>query len=460
MIRLHGSSASRTTFRHVPVLAALLTLATFAQAQPPEVLPTLAPMIERISPAVVNISVKGHVAADNPLAEDPFFRRFFELPEDREFQSAGSGVIVDASRGYILTNHHVVENAEQITVTLLDDRIMQAEVVGTDAPSDLAVLKVEASDLTQITFAESSRLRVGDYVVAIGNPFGFSHTVTSGIISGLGRTRVNPDPNAYEDFIQTDASINPGNSGGALVNLSGDLVGINSAIISRGGGNIGIGFAIPADMAFNVMEQLIDYGEVSRGMLGVTILSITPGVASTYGLSNTSGALVTDVSPDSAAETAGLKINDIIVSVNKRAVRDSGSLRSAIGLMRPGDRVEVGFIRDGREQTVSATLNALSAALVESAAPAPAPVAELDPVFDGVELVADQGPAGIDGLRVATLEAESLAADAGLREGDVITNINRQRVRSLDEARQITADARSIILQVRRGSRSLLILLR
>ncbi len=456
--RDHRSSHPRMQLCALPTFVVVLLLTSGAHAQQSAPLPTLAPMIERISPSVVNISVKGHVATDNPLAEDPFFRRFFEFPEEREFQSAGSGVIVDASRGYILTNHHVVQDAEQITVTLLDDRIMQADIVGTDAPSDLAVLKVDADDLTQISFAESNALRVGDFVVAIGNPFGFSHTVTSGIISGLGRTRVNPDPNAYEDFIQTDASINPGNSGGALVNLNGELVGINSAIISRGGGNIGIGFAIPADMAFNVMEQLIDHGEVSRGLLGVTIQSIDADIASTYGLSSTTGALVTDVSPNSAAEEAGLEINDIIVSVNKRPVRDSGTLRSAIGLMRPGDRVEVGFIRDGREQNVFATLNALPATVAKATAPAPS--VELDPAFEGLDLASNDGADGVDGLRVAALDPESLAADAGLREGDVITKINRQSVESIEEARRITAEARSIILQVRRGGRSLLILLR
>jgi serine protease Do/serine protease DegQ len=414
-------------------------------------------MIERVSPAVVNISVSGHVAANNPLAEDPLFRRFFDfdtLPE-REFQSAGSGVIVDSARGYILTNHHVVENAEKITITLLDKRVTNAHVVGSDKASDLAVLKIDIENLTEMTLAESADLRVGDFVVAIGNPFGFSHTVTSGIVSGLGRSRVNPDPNAYEDFIQTDASINPGNSGGALVDLEGRLVGINSAILSRTGGNIGIGFAIPTSMVRNVMEQLIAFGEVSRGLLGVGIASVTPDVAITYGLADTSGALVTDVAANSAAEAAGLQIEDVIVSINNQPVRDMGSLRNAIGLMRPGDEVEVGFIREGRLSSVTAILNPL--APNTSAVAPPEQPRELDPVFDGAELVPNRTG---DGLLVARIAPGSPAYEPGLRGGDVITHINRQRVRSLADANAITASARTIILQVQRGSRGLLILMR
>lgn len=449
-----GLPAHRRTGPVLLISALLVT--TSATAQP---VASLAPMIERVSPAIVNISVSGRVTASNPLAEDPLFRRFFDMPDEREFQSAGSGVIVAADEGYILTNHHVVENAQKITITLLDNRVTDARVVGSDSASDLAVLQVDLDNLAEIGFGESGSVRVGDFVVAIGNPFGFSHTVTSGIISGLGRSRVNPDPNAYEDFIQTDASINPGNSGGALVNLDGELVGINSAIISRTGGNIGIGFAIPVNMARNVMEQLIAHGEVSRGLLGVAIVSITPDVAATYGLSDTSGALVTDVTPSSAAEAAGLQINDVIVSINDRPVRDSGSLRNAIGLLRPGDRVEVGFIRDGRRQRVTATLNALAPSRSVAVAPEEPP-ADLDPVFEGAELAPNQTGNGVDGLLVARVAPDSPAYQRGLRGGDVITYINRQRVRDVAEARGIMASARTIILQVQRGSRSLLILMR
>jgi Do/DeqQ family serine protease len=421
-------------------------------AQP---LTSLAPMIERVAPAVVNISVSGHIAS--PLIEDPLFQRFFDTPEQRDFESAGSGVIVDAQQGYILTNYHVVENADRITITLLDNRVMAARVVGSDSASDLAVLQVEATGLTEMLFGESNTLRVGDFVVAIGNPFGFSHTVTSGIVSGLGRNRVNPDPNAYEDFIQTDASINPGNSGGALVNLDGNLVGINSAIISRTGGNIGIGFAIPVSMARNVMEQLVMFGEVSRGLLGVHISSITSDIATTFELPDATGALITDVNPGSAAEAAGLQSADIIVSIDDQPVRDSGSLRAMIGLLRPGDRVTIGFIRDGQRRLVTATLHTVDEPAAR-AAPAIAP--ELDPVFAGAELAPNRTGNGIDGLLVVHVDPGSRAGERGLRDGDMITHINRQRMRSLDEARQITANARTVIVGVQRGGRSLLILLR
>ena len=456
-----SSSVARTSFVRTLGFTVLALAATSGLRAQPLPMPTLAPMIERVSPAVVNISVSGHIAARNPLAEvDPLFRRFFDVPEDseREFQSAGSGVIIDAEAGYILTNYHVIENAEKITITLLDQRVLDARVVGSDSASDIAVVQVDAQNLAEIEFGDSNALRVGDFVVAIGNPFGFSNTVTSGIVSGLGRNRVSPDPDAREDFIQTDAAINLGNSGGALVNLDGRLVGINSAIISQSGGNIGIGFAIPVAMARNVMNQLIEYGEVSRGLLGVVISSITPDIAATYGLGDTRGALVTDVTPGSAAEAVGLQINDVIVSINDEAVRDSGALRNMIGLMRPDEEIRIGFIRDSQQHYVTTRLSKSEPASA-SVAPAPPPSAELDPSFDGVELV-ENGSAGISGLLVIRVQPQSAAAERDLRAGDIITYINRRRVRSLAEAQQIMANARTIILQVQRGSRSLLILMR
>ena len=268
------------------VVAAQAASAPAGEPAPTSAMPTLAPMIKRISPAVVSIGTRGTVrerGQRNPLLEDPFFRRFFDVPPDqpspreRPVQSAGSGVIVDAANGYIVTNAHVVESASEITVTLMDGRDLKAEIVGSDVPSDVAILKVKPEALTQIMLGNSERLEVGDYVVAIGNPFGLQHTVTSGIVSALGRSGINPD--GFENFIQTDASINPGNSGGALVNLRGELVGINSAILSRSGGNIGIGFAIPVNMAQSVMDQLIKFGAVKRGLLGVNIAPVTPDFA-------------------------------------------------------------------------------------------------------------------------------------------------------------------------------------
>jgi Do/DeqQ family serine protease len=445
--------------RAVSILFALLT-ALAAGAQPAREMPSLAPMIEKISPAVVNISVSGSVTeTSNPLANDEFFRRFFDFQEPQqrkqEVEAAGSGVIVDAAKGYILTNHHVIENADKITVTLLDNRSVSAKVVGSDKGSDLAVLKVDANGLTSMPFGDSSRLRVGDYVVAIGNPFGFSHTVTSGIVSALGRSGINRD--AYEDFIQTDASINPGNSGGALANLNGELVGINSAIISRSGGNIGIGFAIPVNMARSIMEQLISFGSVSRGLLGVSINDVSPEVAATYGLHDNSGALVMAVSPDSSAEHAGIRIDDVIVSVNGAHVRDSGSLRNAIGLLRPGDQVKVGLIREGKETTVTATLGASTAANTKAEAE-PEQSTGLDEVFEGGEIV--DAPSATPGLLVRRVDPGSPAADRGLRPGDIITKINRMRVRSMADAKPLLRDARSIIVEVQRGGRSQLILMR
>jgi Do/DeqQ family serine protease len=457
------SSHRRFLFAHARLLpCAALLIASMAAAQQPNVgreMPSLAPVIEKISPAVVNISVSGSVTETNPLAQDEFFRRFFDnnLPERRrEVEAAGSGVIVDGAKGYILTNHHVVENADKITVTLSDNRSLPAKVVGSDKGSDLAVLQIEAGDLTSMPLGDSSKLRVGDYVVAIGNPFGFSNTVTSGIVSALGRSGLNAD--AYEDFIQTDASINPGNSGGALANLNGELIGINSAIISRSGGNVGIGFAIPVNMARSIMEQLIAFGSVSRGLLGVSINDVTAELAATYGLHDNSGALVMAVSADSAAEHAGIRIDDVIVSVNGMHVRDSGSLRNTVGLLRPGEQVRVGLIRDGREMTVTATLGALTAAS-RAVEPEPEESVGLDEVFEGAEIV-DNPSSAAPGLLVRRVDQGSPAFSRGLRPGDVITKINRTQVRSMEEAKPLLKDARLIIVEIQRGGRQQLIRMR
>ncbi len=297
-------------------------------------------MLSTITPGVVNIAVKGMVREQNPLLQDPFFRRFFNIPngqgyEERETQATGSGVIVDAAKGYVLTNAHVVENETSITVTTKDNHKYPAKLIGRDADTDVAVLKIEAGHLTAVPFGDADKLQVGDFVVAIGNPFGLGQTVTSGIVSALGRSGLGIE--GYEDFIQTDASINPGNSGGPLVDLHGQLVGINTAILAPGGGNIGIGFAVPINMARRVMDQLITYGEVKRGRIGVAIQDLTPDLAQAMNTSRTTGAVIARVEPGSAADHAGLKSGDLVVAANGAPVRDGSQLRNTIGLSRIGD---------------------------------------------------------------------------------------------------------------------------
>jgi len=410
----------------------------------------------------VNIATRGTVtegAPQNPLSEDPFFRRFFNAPpdlgpKDHAFQSAGSGVIFNAQSGYILTNAHVVENATEITVTLQDGRDVEAEIVGRDVPSDIAVLKVKADGLTQIPFGDSATMEVGDFVVAIGNPFGLQHTVTSGIISGLSRSGINPD--GYEDFIQTDASINPGNSGGALVNLKGELIGINTAILSKSGGNIGIGFAIPINMVKNVTDQLLKFGAVKRGVLGVNIYTLTPDIARSLGLAKVRGALVSEVVGGSAAEKAGVHTGDIITAVNGQSVKSNAELRNVIGLLRVGDKVEIGIVRDGNPQRVTAIIAAIAAP------PAVAPP---------VHAAAVATPHGLDGATitdapeaagalVTTIEPGSPAALQGLEENDIIVRVNRDRVTNLEQLRAHTKSTASVVIEVRRGKASLLIPLR
>ncbi len=457
---LRGLYVTRVTLALSLIAAAAFIPATSAVGQlfgNPE-FPTLAPLIDEVGPAVVNISVNGSVAMRSPLSQDPFFRRFLPPDGRRDFESTGSGVIVDAAEGYILTNHHVVENATEITVTLVDNRSLAASIVGSDPGSDIAVLRVEPDGLTEMPLGDSDRVRVGDFVLAIGNPFGLRHTVTSGIVSGLGRTGINPE--GYEDFIQTDASINPGNSGGALVSLSGELVGINSAILSGTGGNIGIGFAIPVNMARSVMRQIIAFGGVRRGLLGVSIASVTPEIAEDYSLEPASGALITLVTNDSAAERAGLIIGDVIVSIDSEAIEDAPALRNAIGLLRPGDKVSVGIIREGAEETITAVLDELDAPAIDPVQR----LAEVDAVFDGAWFVTNQERRtdfnGVVGLLVVQVQSGSPAALRGLRGGDVVTHINRQRIRTVAEAIDIIDSARSIILQVQRGSLGVLILMR
>jgi len=421
---------------------------------PDSPMPSLAPMVKRASPAVVNIATRGTVREKggqrNPLLDDPFFRRFFDnapesKPRERQFQSAGSGVIVDAKNGYIITNNHVVENASEITITLLDDRSFSAKVVGTDAGADIALLQAKEPNLVALPLGDSAKLEVGDFVVAIGNPFGLQHTVTAGIVSALGRSGINPE--GYEDFIQTDASINPGNSGGALVNLRGELVGINSAILSGSGGNIGIGFAIPVNMVKGVMDQLIKYGEVKRGILGVNIYNVTPEIAKQSGHADSTGALVAGVTQGSSAERAGVKTGDIITSLNGSALRNAGDLRNAIGMLRIGDKVEIGLLRDGKPLKVMALIAERGNGVTANAA-------DINPGLEGADLGdASQGA----GVLVRTVQEGSPAAQAGIKSHDLIVGVGRTQVSNIKTFRAAAKGANVLVLNVRRGPAILLI---
>jgi Do/DeqQ family serine protease len=417
-------------------------------------MPSLAPMVKRVSPAVVNIATRGTMKEDpsqrNPLLDDPFFRRFFDVPPDarpreRQFQSAGSGVIVDAKNGYIVTNYHVVENATEITITLLDNRTFAAKVIGSDEGADVAVLQAKQPNLVSMALGDSTRLEVGDYVVAIGNPFGLQHTVTAGIVSALGRTGINPD--GYEDFIQTDASINPGNSGGALVNLRGELVGINSAILSRTGGNIGIGFAIPVNMVKGVMDQLIKYGQVKRGVLGVNIYNVTPDIAKEFGLTESSGALVAGVVQGSAAERAGVKTGDIITSINGITMKDATELRNTIGMLRIGDKVDIGLLRDGKPHKVTALIAERGEVDATNAA-------DINKGLEGAEF--GDAPDG-GGVLVKSLQDGSPAAQNGLRPNDLIVGVGRTPVTNTKTFKEAAKNANVLVLSLRRGSATELI---
>jgi Do/DeqQ family serine protease len=423
--------------------------------------PSLAPLVRTASPAVVSIATKGTVRAQrNPLMDDPFFRRFFGNPgtqqREREIRSAGSGVIVDARNGYILTNHHVIDGADEIEILLSDKRVLKATIVGSDPGTDIAVIQVkDENNLVQMPLGNSDDIEVGDFVVAIGNPFGLSHTVTSGIISALGRVGLNRD--GYEDFIQTDASINPGNSGGALIDLHGDLIGINSAIFSRSGGNIGIGFAIPVNIAKSIMDQIIEFGEVRRGLLGVSISDFNADTAEAIGIDDdVSGALVQEIVSDSAAETAGIEVGDVIIEVDGKAVTNASDLRTKIGLKRSGETVAIKVIRDGKKKSFTAKLTELSD-ITEVAAE------EIHPGLAGAEFMTYDGKSQAylgQAVIVTTVDLGSPAAQHGMRTDDIIVMVNRKRVESVKELEEAAMDQNLLILGIRRGDRDLLLQIR
>ncbi|MFB3100266.1 MAG: DegQ family serine endoprotease [Gammaproteobacteria bacterium] len=392
-------------------------------------LPSLAPMLEQVTPAVVNIATEGKVQVRlNPLFSDPFFRRFFNVPDhpvERKTQSLGSGVIVDAKRGLVLTNNHVIANAVQITVTLSDGRQLEAELIGTDPQTDVAVVKIPAEDIVDIKIADSDELRVGDFVVAIGEPFGLGQTVTSGIVSALSRSGLGIEE--YENFIQTDASINPGNSGGALVNLRGELVGINTAIFSQSGGNIGIGFAIPINLAMQIAEQLLENGKVQRGFLGISAQDLTPALAEAFGLNQNKGAVITSVNDDSPAGKAGLQPGDILLKINGRDVKNAGDVRNSFGLLTVGEQVVFDILRAGKNKKISTIVTAAKEEVS-------LPVA-INKRLEGVtinEIKEDYQYYGkIGGVYVVEVDRGSPAWRSGLRKGDIITSVNRQTVKDV-----------------------------
>ena len=417
-------------------------------------MPSLAPLLETVTPAVVNISVSGKKVTKESIPEQ--FRFFFgpNLPPDqvqeRPFQALGSGVIIDASKGYVITNYHVVDGADEIKVTLKDGRELTAKKIGEDQQSDIALLQVKADKLSAIKLADSDQLRVGDFAIAIGNPFGLGQTVTSGIVSALGRSGLNIEN--LENFIQTDAAINSGNSGGALINLRGELIGINTAILGPNGGNIGIGFAIPSNMVRDLTDQIIKYGEVRRGVLGVMGGELTADLAKAFGYDKQNGAFVSQVMPGSAADNAGIKAGDIIVSINGNTIHSFGELRAKVATMGAGKQVDLGLIRDGKEKTVKVTLKQSE----ENTTPAQT----LHPALEAAKLE-NKKDANLTGVEVSDVTARSPAAAIGLRKGDVIIGVNRMKVDNINQLAKVMKDRTDVLaLNIIRGNSSLYLVLR
>lgn len=417
---------------------------------------SLAPMVAKATPAVVNISVSStRPGQQNPLLQDPFFRRFFgngesnpQATPQQRVMAAGSGVIVDAAKGYVVTNNHVVEHADKITVTTKNGRQLDGKLVGRDAETDLALVQVQAHDLTDLAIGNSDSLQVGDVVLAIGNPFGLGQTVTAGIVSALGRSGLNAEH--YESFIQTDAPINPGNSGGALIDSKGQLEGINTAIIGPGGGNVGIGFAVPANMVKAVIGQLERNGEVRRGRVGVMIRTVTPGIAEAMRLGQVHGVVVTGVEKGSAAEHAGLKSGDVITAIDDRPVEASAQVRNAVGLKEIGSKVKLTIVRDGKRQD-------LDVAIEKPQEQANASVTL--PKLTGATFATQQSRDGSEQVVVKDVQRSSEAYALGLRAGDVIEAANRKAVHSIADLKTATSaeDGGSLALNIRRGEMEILL---
>jgi serine protease Do/serine protease DegQ len=417
-------------------------------------MPSLAPMLEKVTPGVVLISVTGTHVEKSKVPDA--FKFFFGNPNqnknqsrEREFRGLGSGVIIDADKGYIVTNNHVINEADEIQITLKDGRQIKAKKIGSDASSDIALLQIDAENLIEVKLGDSDNIRVGDFTVAIGSPFGLGQTVTSGIISALGRSGLNAQN--YEDFIQTDAAINSGNSGGALIDLNGKLVGINTAILGPNGGNVGIGFAIPSNMVDNLVRQIIEFGEVRRGVLGVLGRSVNGEIAKALELESSQGGFIEQVVADSAADEAGIEAGDVITKVNGKMVKTFAEIRGKIGSIGAGKNVELTVIKkDGSEKDYDVTLKKQETAKVEAAS--------IHRMLDGAELENNANGQGID---VNSVEEDSPAAVIGLQRGDIISGINRTRIKSIGELRSYLNDNKGVFaLNVVRGNSTLFLMIR
>ena len=423
--------------------------------------PSLAPMLENITPAVVNIYTISETQEKSNYIDDPFLRKFFNIPgqqklKKRNRSGLGSGVIIDNKKGYIITNNHVIAKAKDIKVRLHDGREFKASLVGADPASDIAVIKISPDNLKSLKFANSENLRVGDFVVAIGNPFGIGQTVTSGIVSALGRSGLGIE--AYENFIQTDASINPGNSGGALVNLKGELVGINTAIIgSKGGsGSVGIGLAIPVNMALDVTQQLLKYGKVRRGYLGVSAQDLTSDLSKAFGISTKWGAIITRVQEGSPAYVAGIRVGDVVVKINNQIIENTSAMRNKIGLLKLNSIISMQINRKG--EILNKKVKILEKKLSKKSG------VKINSRLDGIrfsEITKNMSEYGkITGIKITGIKKTSKAYSVGIRVNDIILSINNIPVQKIKDLEIVSGENDSeLILHVQRGMRTAFILL-
>lgn len=457
-----------------PMVGAVESTPTVAA---PQQLPSLAPMLERIMPSVVRIDVEGSTSTSvKNVGIPPQFQQFFEgddspfcqpgspfsdsplcmgsmgegrMSTKQKFRGVGSGVIIDADKGYVVTNNHVLQNADSIKVQLTDGRRFDAKIIGKDPRTDIALVQLkDANKLTAIKMADSDALRVGDYTVAIGNPYGLGETVTSGIVSALGRSGLNMEN--YEDFIQTDAAINQGNSGGALVNLNGELIGINTAILAPGGGNIGIGFAIPSNMVKSLTSQMVQFGQVKRGELGILGTELNPELGKAMKVDAQRGAFVSQVVPNSSAARAGIKAGDVIVTMNDKPINSFASFRAQLGSMPVGSKMKLGIIRDGKTESVEVTLEQSKQSNQVASAN----------LFSGIEGAELSNVPGQKGVRIDSVRKGSAAAHIGLQKGDIIRGANQQSVENIGDLRKIMSSKPTVLaLNIQRGDTSLYLLM-